>query len=242
MSIDGASIEGSTLRFTLSTQLTDLGSILGLGSVGDESEYRVYAALIERNVELGGFLEGGTEVGRVFHDVMRKMFPDAAGFLVPFDGNSATVHEFPVAWEVVDTYFSIFNAEAGEFPELYVVTFVQNVETREVYQVAISRLDVSGDEVDVRTVGVPVEEREYVRVYPNPTLAGRFRVEFSSLDIIFLRVVSSGGHVVYEEGIRLGTEERAYDFSTMKEGVYHLIFYGPGDVIVSRRRLLLKRE
>ncbi|MDA1122081.1 MAG: T9SS type A sorting domain-containing protein [Bacteroidetes bacterium] len=112
---------------------------------------RLYTAVIESQVIVNS-------TGDIMNNVLRKFLPDAAGnTLVDANGNLIGT-SFSETWRISDR---VQNPDA-----LSVIAFVQNSETKEIYQVVQIAVN---DKDDVIVTGVDDElTRDMITIYPNP--------------------------------------------------------------------------
>ncbi len=92
-------------------------------------------------------------------NVMRAILPDASGFIEKSRSGVTSGQQF--TFEIDWTIDAVFNVD-----ELRVITFVQNEETREIYQVAFVEID--GKANTVTGLGNDLERGDPFEIYPNP--------------------------------------------------------------------------
>ncbi|MFT5570211.1 MAG: hypothetical protein ACI9RP_002263, partial [Cyclobacteriaceae bacterium] len=142
---------------------------------------------------------GNYTVSDTIRNVMRAILPDAGGYVEKRSVQIGDAFEFPIDW----TINAIYNLD-----ELRVVAFVQNEETREIYQVAV--LDIDNKINTLTGVGDRIVRGVDFEMFPNPANSS-FKVEF-------------------EQAVPLDTEWTLYDqmgrlmrTGTMKKNQYEVI-------------------
>ena len=200
-------VDDETVDITIETSLTEEGIAKNI-----EGEHRVLIAIIERDVELP---TDGVNGQMVFRDVMRKLLPDAAGTIVSFDATD-TKHEVNASWQVTSTYLSELDPS---MLELYAIAFVQDVETKRIYQAAIQEITVS----DILELGVedPLLGTS-LRVFPNP--ANQYiEIAFGSalLDATLWQLIDTQGSVL-KEGIAYAVDHVRIHIEDTPTGHYTL--------------------
>jgi hypothetical protein len=115
----------------------------------------VHAVVVDTAVNMGGEL---------YHQVVRKMLPDASGTYLAKTWTPGAAHTLN------------FNWNTGNLPieRLKVIVFVENYETREVYQAAVNKVEVSREQTNndtdtVTGINSPISNQVTQLVgYPNP--------------------------------------------------------------------------
>jgi hypothetical protein len=161
------------------------------------------------NQELGLFTITDT-----VRNVMRKILPDPSGFVEKGSVSIGDAFTFEVEW----TIFGVFNLE-----ELRVIAFVQNEETREIYQVNFIEIDgkantVTGLEDDLYT-------GDEFEVYPNPA-NDIVTVSFDrgkNIEVDWT-VFDQSGRIMKQGILNRKQREMKLDVSDVPSGVYFLQF------------------
>ncbi|EAY26466.1 hypothetical protein M23134_07061 [Microscilla marina ATCC 23134] len=113
----------------------------------------VHAVVVDTAVKMGG---------EIYHQVVRKMLPDASGTFLAKNWAQGAAHTLNFSWNTG-------NVPSGR---LKVVVFVENYETRKVYQAALRKVSFTRNEKneDHHTVtGVQnIESQAQTIIYPNP--------------------------------------------------------------------------
>jgi hypothetical protein len=178
----------------------------------------VHIVVIEREIA------GVGSSGLVFKNVVKKMLPSAAGTLVDWT-TGKTSEVISQSWELANVYD---NKQIG------VVVFVQDDETKEIYQAAIgdpsSLLRTAGTNQVTSVTNVTKQTNDFV-VYPNPAITQVY-VGYKSQSftqntpyIIYDqlgKVVASGIVAQGKKGVVLDTNQWA-------EGVYYVEMTLPDD-------------
>ncbi|WP_299458488.1 PKD domain-containing protein [uncultured Microscilla sp.] len=113
----------------------------------------VHAVVVDTAVKMGG---------EIYHQVVRKMLPDASGTFLAKNWAQGAAHTLSFSWNT------------GNIPieRLKVVVFVENYETRKVYQAALCKVNFIRNEKNEdhhMVTGVQnVESQAQTIIYPNP--------------------------------------------------------------------------
>ncbi len=165
-------------------------------------------ALIEKQVFASG-TNGDTE----FRNVLRKLLPSAAGTSIQSDWipQSDTL--------VTSLTHNMFNFD-DPVNQLAVVAFIQNEQTKEVYQ-------ASYKEVEGLITGLPDYISEEIGLdfiaYPNPTQGDLNLVFKESLkSAVTIDIYNSIGQSVFTDELGKGDDFAALDLSGLPNGVYYL--------------------
>lgn len=161
--------ETGDLNRTASIQVKTVGNVVPAGNL------RLFVAIVEKIVNYDA--PNGEDV---HHDVFRKMLPDITG--APFTAAAAGA-EINVSYNY--TVENDWNAG-----EIYVVAFVQNIDTKEVIN--------SGTRFDESTSGTPQPETAQINIYPNPANGDCF-VDLTNLqgDSKTIRISNIAGQLIY---------------------------------------------
>lgn len=114
----------------------------------------VHAVVVDTAVKMGGEL---------YHQVVRKMLPDASGTFMDKNWAQGAAHTLDFSWN------------PGNLPtkQLKVVVFIENYETREVYQAALHKVNVkrqqaNNDNNHVTSIANTSSSQATLSAYPNP--------------------------------------------------------------------------
>ncbi|WP_299452742.1 Ig-like domain-containing protein [uncultured Microscilla sp.] len=175
----------------------------------------VQVAVIEREIA------GVGSTGLVFKNVVKKMLPSAAGTLIDWTAGK-TSEVITQSWELVNVY---------DNKQLGVVVFVQDDETKEVYQAAIgdpsSLLRTNGSNQsndDKQVTGIADNQKHDFVVYPNPAVTQVY-VGYKSLSFTENTpyiVYDQLGKVVASGTVAQGKQGVVIDTRQWSEGVYYV--------------------
>ena len=219
-------VDQESITIHVEAALTDKGVELGI-----EGEHRIHVAIIEQQVSMTDTPSGQT----TFKQVLRKMLPSAAGTPITFnatkDATSVTIN-----WQVISVYLAELDPTKLE---LYAVAFVQNLESKRIYQAVIQRVNVR----KILQLGVKDEALgTYLRVYPNPS-NDRIQVDFGEEQQAGLvwQVIDNTA-----QQLRKGRAEKAVrtfqiDLKGLPEGVYILLLQTI-DGRTSKRRIVRNND
>jgi len=135
--------------------------------------------VVYENVTTGNVATNGeTE----FHHVMMKMLPDGNGQAIPFVGQGQAF--------LFDHTFDMSSTNVEEMSDLSVAVFLQDDETKDIFQAAYA--DLSG-------VGVNEKEVSKLNIYPNP-VSDKINIVLPSADgaDYTLQMFDGRGQLVYE--------------------------------------------
>ncbi len=204
-------------NLVINTSITELFPDVG-------NDLLVYAAVLEKDVEVTGTLPSGeTE----FRYVLRKLLPNAAGLAVDI----ADI-ESPLQFS--------WNPEGDIDPsDMAVVVFIQDETTKEIYQSAIRTSAPAPDNItgldDILTY-------DGIKLFPNPAnqkvtlLFGR---ELQSP--VPVLIYDTFGKLVFEQEIAPGSERFEVDTHDFVPGMYHVQLKLPNDDVVQQRLMVMHR-
>ncbi len=193
-------------------------------------EYTGYIAVIEkfvpRNVPQGGVVNQGVE----FRNVFKKFLPQAAGTNIKLINNIGDSRTINFDWN----YSNVYNPDS-----VYVVAFIQDNVTREIYQVATD---------DQSNIWVPNSLNNSVNsnaidfnIYPNPN-SGRAILQFGAFPEEFtqLSIYSQMGTLIVEEEILPGSKNILINLEDYAAGVYIIQVAHPKYGIKKSRMVITK--
>ena len=211
---------------TLEVQL-DMNTLLPL----DSSEYALFVAITQDSIYIQRDL---TLAGVHKHSVLRKMLPNPDGLL------------FQQAWRVGNTFSQVFTWN-NIFPNvnplhLQAVAFIQNTQTKEVYQSATTR-DLSmfiptnqntlaPEELPQPTVGL--------KLFPNPA-QDYFNIAFTQgLDTDYQwQLIDPLGRVLRNGIAQEGLEQIQVQTSELASGMYFFVIYNKN--VYTQRQVVIRR-
>ena len=155
-----------------------------------------------------GYTEGTGQA--VFQNVVKQMLPDAGGSIFTQSwimGDQETVN---ASW----TLENVLNEEM-----VYVVAFVQNRQTKEVYQAATNDPDANATSIESYMAAVDKD----ILVYPNPSTDRAF-IAFGRpvQERTELKVYNHAGALVEIHRIEAGLNVYQLNVSDYKKGVYYI--------------------
>ncbi|MEL7004663.1 MAG: T9SS type A sorting domain-containing protein [Bacteroidota bacterium] len=190
----------------------------------------VYAAILERQVTLQELTERGLNVStinsgeNVFDFTLREMLPNAAGFQLSTGDFSEDNELEPISFSWAYSLIAL--------DDISVVVFIQDEETREVYQAEI---------VDVAAVLSPVTGiddllNKDIAIFPNPA-NDRVIVSFGrSINTdASIRIYNNFGQLVSEQNIAAGTNQVEINTKDYTAGIYHV------QMFIGEEKLEIKR-
>jgi PKD repeat protein len=190
-----------------------------------EGNLFVHIAVIEK--EVTDLYEGAP----TFENVLRKMLPNAAGTQLNQTWLPGAFETFNQSWELV---------HIKDPSQLAVVVFVQDEQTREIYQAAIKQPTVVPQVIT--SVGDDLATSDAVNLYPNPA-SDRTNVVFGH------RLTSDHEWAVYDvvgklvsKGIaRKGQQSFTLDTSTYAEGSYLIQISRKGKAPLHKRLVVIHK-
>ncbi len=169
---------------------------------------KIHIAVVEKTTT--GNTGSNGEV--IFHNVLRKMLPDANGT------NQASFS--PGQYVNISKSYTFQSNEVENLSNLQAIVFVQNSVTNEIYQSASVDVPNAINEADKITTGI-------LNLYPNPTS------EFSHLEFVCAKksevqygIIASNGRLVYKSPISnlsAGKHSKIVDTSSLSSGIYMLM-------------------
>ncbi|OJJ16795.1 hypothetical protein BKI52_33360 [marine bacterium AO1-C] len=182
----------------------------------------VHMVVVEREIN------GITNDGIPYRNVVKKMLPSAAGTLVEWT-NGKTTESITQRW----TLQNVYNPQ-----QISVVVFIQDDVTKEVYQAAIGNAiglqrvrNVQGAQAQVRA--------NDIILYPNPTTHQVFISVPKSLEVnTQFKIIDMQGKIIGQGKLNEQTGSALLNTHSWAEGVYFVEFESKGKVI--RKRLIKK--
>lgn len=222
-------INGQAKIENKSVELT--GSVVsGIDLTGTQT---LYLAVVEKVTKKNATTNGETE----FYYVMKKMLPNANGIAVgtltkgksfDFNQNFTFPGNYRLPVNTADSIKIYSEHSVEEFKNLTVVMWLQNDQTKEVYQSEFSQIITSVDEYSNSFL---------VNLYPNPiTTSGTIRFNLDTPELVKFNVVNNLGQVVYTSNtstFETGTHTIDFDATTLWSGVYYMNLY-IGDKVITR--------
>jgi len=221
-----AKIEGQTVEVTGLVEP-------GIDLTGDQT---LYLAVVEKTTTRNVATNGEKE----FYYVMKKMLPNTNGIKVPTVNKGKTFNfnqkfTFPGTYRLPANTKDSIRIESEhsveEFSDLTVVMWLQNDNTKQVYQSEFAEVITSVDDFT---------DTFLMNLYPNTvTTFGKIRFEIKSPSMVGIDVINSIGQKVYSNNLGMltsGTHTLEFDATTLLNGVYYVNLY-INDKVITRKFL-----
>lgn len=178
-----------------------------------------------------GILQKSIEAsGRTYHNVLRKLVPDASGTYIYGDwlpndvSRTETVTQYwspDFAYNTTDTFLIVAYIHD---------THLSKTKTKEIYQGAYKEIKVLPPPAKV--TGYERELANGIKIYPNPS-EGDATLAFDHplTEDSAIRVYSSAGLLVYEGTITKGVKSFKIPLENYPAGLYIVSFYAQGQMI-----------
>ncbi len=216
--------------FDVSTTSVENGGMLDITTIVKANanfsnlDISAHNVIVEDSVSIAG-----ANGQNLWHGVMHKMMPNAAGTKLQTNWTIGDVDTIRVSWPISGVY-NLTNSQ------LEVVAFVQNNTTKEVYQAA-------NDDTTAALVGRPEvqgapQPMEFI-VFPNPT-QGKFTIAMNQFatENSAVRIFDQIGNLVRQESIPYGRGEIDLDLTNMAQGVY-LVNVSNGERAKTKRLVII---
>jgi hypothetical protein len=196
----------------------------------DTAEYIVHTAIVQDS----GSIRYSNGASHERLSLLRKSLPNAAGesFNQPF--NVGDIITGSSSW----SYGSMINVDRFKPSELEAIVFVQNYETKEIYQVKTTQ--------DLTVYSVPMEELKgdisteivEVNVYPNPS-SDLFTIDFGKpLEGSYQwRLVDVTGRVLIDDEVTSGTDKFTITTDKLVSGTYFFVI--KNEKVYTHRKLVV---
>lgn len=194
-----------------------------------EGEYIVYTAIVEKLIDDPAY--PGTGEIQTFENVVRGMVPSAAGISLIQSWNPGDTETIPLSWNIP--------AQVLDKEMLNVVVFVQGAGNQVVYQAASDDPDLNGSPTSVQDL-LLARELE-VLIYPNPA-TGKVFLAFAEPtgERMQVQLFSHTGSLVRNGLLPKGTGTFEMDVSDLSRGVYFVRVLRAGEVIGTRKLLIMR--
>jgi hypothetical protein len=168
---------------------------------------RLFFLLVEKEVEVDNVM---------FKNVVRKILPSAAGYALP----QVMTLDLPVTITAPELSWVVNNANINP-ANLAVVAFIQNLETRKVYQTAIDE-----NPANLPTLVTGVENPAFakrIQVYPNPSNEEvNIVLPEVSKSSTPLRLTDSFGREITATDFKPGQQSKILNTKDLSAGVYFI--------------------
>ncbi|MEL6673344.1 MAG: choice-of-anchor Q domain-containing protein [Bacteroidota bacterium] len=165
--------------------------------------------------------------------VLRKFLPDAAGMNF-FGWNQGQTETFDLEWVAEDLPSP--SSIIDQYDSLQVVVFVQDRETREIYQTASSPIWTGLlDPAELREGSFPGPQSGNFRLYPNP-VRGSLAIDFGRIQEESTEIAISDmqGKHIFSQVLPKGESVYKLDLAELAAGVYHLHLKGDTETRLAR--------
>jgi hypothetical protein len=196
----------------------------------DSAEYAVHTVYVQDDSVIS------PSTNFVLKNVMREMLPDAAGQRLNQSWGTLDQVSGTYTWNYLSKYWS----ESFDPTKLEAIVFIQNMDTREVYQVASTS--------DFNKVGLPAEQIEGeismeitdMTIAPNPS-SDLFNVQFGNqlkADYNW-RLVDVTGRILQTGVAQQGSKQFVINAEKLTDGAYFFIIES-NNVLAQRKLVVIK--
>ncbi len=187
-----------------------------------EGEYRLYVVIAEEDVN-------------GYQNVVRDMLPSTAGISMLQSWTAGDTKSFDLSYNVGDFVLDPEN--------LFVVAFIQDANTKLVYQAASTNTDLNmaTKPVSSRPVQDYLASKDLeMLVYPNPATNQAYLVFAEALsNEVEIQLFSHTGSLVRNALLPAGTETQILDVSGLDQGVYLIRAIQKGRIIGTQRLMIM---
>ncbi len=177
-------------------------------------EYTAFIAVVEKFIPVSVFQGGAIQIppGVEFRSVFKKFLPQASGTNISNVSNAGQSRLVNFNWNYNNT---VYNPDS-----IYIVAFIQDNITREIYQVATD---------DTTNIWVPnsidnsaiVKNQAEFKLYPNPSNGSSILQFYSPAEgVELMTIYDQMGHTILEEEIISGTKNVLLNLWEYPAGVY----------------------
>jgi hypothetical protein len=188
-------------------------------------EYILYTAIIEKQISDPSYV--GTNGETVFQNVARVMLPSAAG------------QSFIQAWNPGDKQTANFNwtiAHVLNEDLAYVVAFIQDASSKEIYQTASNDPDLWATSIH----DVLAARDLFMLVYPNPASKQAHILFADALTSpVEIQVFNHLGSLVKNGVVKSGEDFYEFDVSEFSKGVYFIRALQNGRVLETSKLIII---
>jgi hypothetical protein len=157
-------------------------------------------AVLEKHIHFN--IAPGSNGEKDFYHVMKRMLPNAVGTALPTTMAVGDYDTIEVAWKIVNVY---------EIDQLMVVGFIQNTNSKNVYQAASS---------DAMFTSVQANLPDFkVMVYPNPT-NDILNFSYPSSESVQIQLFNNQGQIIHTETSSGISDSYSTDVSAFVPGIY----------------------
>ncbi len=172
-----------------------------------QANYTVHIAVIEKEITDADYTGGS---GLVFQNVVKQMLPDAGGSIFTRSWTTGDQETVSSNW----TFNNVLNEEM-----IYVVAFIQNRETKVVYQTVTNDPDANATSIE----SFMAATKKDILVYPNPSSEIAY-IAFGKPvdDRTELKVYNHAGALIGIHLLEGGLNVYPLNVSDYKKGVYYI--------------------
>ncbi|MEM6522391.1 MAG: PKD-like domain-containing protein [Bacteroidota bacterium] len=187
----------------------------------------VNAAVVEDEVELNGV---------TYNNILKRLLFGGEGRTVDINWTTGTTQSLTTDWEV--------DVPIYEPDNLFIVAFVQDKITREIYAAQIIK---SPRKVSREITSIPIEIEDQLKdiaIYPNPAKeVVNFKVKGSILENYSWKIVDQRG-VTMLEGILNFDSDGIFSLSSseLPNGVYYVVLGVDNKAVIYRKLAIMNRE
>ena len=188
-------------------------------------EYKLYTAIIEKQISDPSY--AGTNGEIVFQNVARAMLPSAAGMSFIQDWNPGDKQTANFDWTIAH----VLNPDLA-----YVVAFVQDAASKEVYQAASNDPDLWATSIHE----VMASRDLAMLVYPNPA-SKQAHIQFADAlsSPVEIQVFNHLGSLVKNGVVKSGEDFYEFDVSEFSKGVYFIRALQNGRVLETSKLIII---
>jgi hypothetical protein len=200
----------------------EVSSVFALGPL----DLTLHVAILETEIP-GSVIGLGGDI--VFRNVVRKLLPDAGGTFLPASWGANQSESYSFNW----TIDNIFDSE-----NLALVAFIQDENSREVYQVGTSSEFGIPTFVDLPSIDF---NKPGLVFYPNPATDYLF-IEFGEnlTGDHILEIYNLSGYMVRTEILKGGRSNYEISTESLQRGVYLFSIRNNRDTVITARILIMK--
>ena len=166
---------------------------------------------------------------KIFMDVVKALVPDPAGTYIYKSWNPGDYETLFYTWK----YDKVYDVD-----QLRVVAFIQDENSKEVYQSAIDKYDIIKTNTDK-----PMISRESLfDIVPNPaTDYFQLRFIYPLVSDCYMTICSMDGRVISNDIIKAGTRVYLLDSRSIVHGVYVVNVFSDKQILGTQRILINQR-
>jgi hypothetical protein len=189
-------------------------------------ELTLHIAVIENEITGVAVINGEQR----FQDVVKALVPDPAGTYIYKSWKPGDYETLFYTWEYDKVY---------DVSQLRVVAFIQDEQSKEIYQSAIDKYEIVSSAADKSVAG---REHHFI-IVPNPAADySQIWFEFPLVSDCYLSVYSMEGRVISNDIIKSGTLIYRLDTKSYAQGLYVIKIFSDKDFLESKRILINRMQ